>query len=475
MKLLKTALAFALLLPLAAQADWHQFHGPDGNGHSLEKGLMRSWPRSGPKALWTQKIGVGFGGAAIRDGEVVILDRRDDASDVLRVFALSSGTQLWERSFAAPGRLSYNGSRSVPTIGPERIYACGPFGQVYCVDRKRKELIWQRSFLKDFDSSIPGFGFSQSPLLAGNTIILAPQSPKFGLVGLDAATGKLLWKAAGVSGGGHSTPRLISLHGQQQVVFISRSEISSVDPSSGKRLWTFTGFRNKNPIPFPTVIGKDRLFITAGYRAGSVMIRINKTAAAGFSTEQLFRIDRKGSQIHPAFLMGKHLYANFNENANLRRSPEGLVCIDPESGKLLWRTQADPHIERGPLLAVDGLLLSLGGQDGVLRLIEPRPEGYKELAHFRAFEGLRRRNNNIWAPMAFSNGCLLIRNQNSLRCFQLKRGAPTKGKAGPAKPAKQGKAEPAKPAKKVKAEPAKPAKKGKTEPAKPAKKGKKFF
>jgi len=58
-------------------ADWPQYYGPKRDGTSTEKGLLRAWPKEGPKVFWTVPIGIGFGGTAVSGGKVYLLDRDD--------------------------------------------------------------------------------------------------------------------------------------------------------------------------------------------------------------------------------------------------------------------------------------------------------------------------------------------------------------------------------------------------------------
>jgi outer membrane protein assembly factor BamB len=406
----------AALSGVSVAGEWPQFQGATRDGRSTEKIAQRSWSDDGPKELWSVSVGVGFGGAAIRDGEVFLLDRRDDTEDVLRCLDFANGEQKWEVAFDAPGRLSYNGSRQVPTVGPARIYAAGPLGHVYCVDRKTKKKVWTANLAKDFGSRTPGFGFSQSPVLYGDTVLLAPLTGSVGVVAFGVADGKVRWKSKGVGGGGHSTLGMSRIGGVDQALMMTGSGLSGISAKDGALLWTHA-FRNRNPIPFPTDCGDGRFFLTCGYNGGSALIQVTKQGDS-FTTNELFKM-RLGSQIPPAFYHDGHLYANFNENGNLRgRARPGLTCIDMK-GQVKWQTKMAPDIERGGLIMVGGLLVTLGGNDGVLRLVEPSSEGYKELAAAPIFEGLRRRGNNIWAPMAFSDGKLVLRNQTVLKCLDL--------------------------------------------------------
>lgn len=112
-------------------ADWPQIFGPRRDSTSPETGLMRSWPEDGPEVLWTADVGRGFGGPAVKNGEVYLLDRDDAVGDNLRCFDLSSGEELWNFAYDAPGSVSFPGSRSVPTVEGDHVYSCGHNGDLY--------------------------------------------------------------------------------------------------------------------------------------------------------------------------------------------------------------------------------------------------------------------------------------------------------------------------------------------------------
>src|SRR4030042_1807320 len=131
---MKTNTTFvAIILMVAAcssLADWPQYLGPDRNAISPEKGLLRSWPEAGPKVLWTISLGAGYGGAAVSDGKVYVLDRDGNEKDVLRCLDLVTGEEQWSYTYDAPGRVQHPGSRSTPAIDGSYVYTCGSIAGV---------------------------------------------------------------------------------------------------------------------------------------------------------------------------------------------------------------------------------------------------------------------------------------------------------------------------------------------------------
>ena len=131
-------------------ADWPQYLGPNRDGISTEKGILRTWPKEGPKVLWTAAVGVGYGGPAVRDGKVYLLDRDEKIGDNLRCFDLSSGKELWNFAYTAPNNFNHPGSRTTPTIDGDYVYTCGPLGDLYCLNFGTHKPIWNKNIWKDF-------------------------------------------------------------------------------------------------------------------------------------------------------------------------------------------------------------------------------------------------------------------------------------------------------------------------------------
>ncbi len=407
-------------------ADWHQFLGLNRDAVSLETGLAREWPAGGPRQLWTVKLGPGFGGAAIQGGEVFVLDRVSDEGDLLRCFALPTGKERWRFEYLMPGRLPHHGSRSVPTVDEKNVYTIGPFGQVHCVDRETHEPVWSLDIAVEYGALPPLFGFAQSPLLLGNLVIVAVMSEEVGLAALDAKTGREIWRTVGV-GESFSTPALLRLNRKEQIVFLSSVRrgglLSSFDPVNGKLLWQSRNYDIRLPIPAPIQIGEGRLFLTGGYEAGSVLLDVGRDPKR-MKFPELFRLER-GSQIHLPFLIDEHLFFIGNENEILeiesRHVEGGLMCVDL-NGSVKWKTGASPNFGRGGMIFADGLLIIQDGQNGILRLVQPDPSGYRQLAEADVFGVGEEDDSKMWAPMALSDGKLVLRSQTELKCLDLRDG-----------------------------------------------------
>jgi hypothetical protein len=147
-------------------ADWPQYLGPNRNATSPEKGLLRSWPKAGPEVLWTVTLGPGYGGAAVSEGKIYVLDRISGKQDVLRCLDFGTGKEQWSYTYEATGRVSHPGSRSTPAIEGIYLYTCGSLGDVYCFDVRTHKPVWNKNVWKDYGGGrVPRWGISQNPLI----------------------------------------------------------------------------------------------------------------------------------------------------------------------------------------------------------------------------------------------------------------------------------------------------------------------
>ena len=409
-----------VLASMSASADWPQFQGPNRDGTSPETGLLRAWPEGGPKVLWSFPLGAGFAGPAVRDGEVYILDRVEERQDVLRCLDLKTGEELWNCAYDAPGTVGQDGSRTAPAIDEKYVYTVGMLGDFYCIDRTTHRPVWNKHLLDDFKSRKSSWGVAQSPSLYKDLVIVAPQAPKTCVVAFDRVSGDLVWKSEPLGRFGYSSPVVTKLAGVDQAVMIGAQTRRNAWPGyvagfsleNGETLWAYDGWECKIPIPYAVALPDDRLFITGGYKSGSAMLQITRAGDA-FTVNELFKTDVCGSQIHQPLLHEGHLYANSNSNDR----SDGMVCMTLD-GQLKWRTEDTPglpNFERGNLILADNMIINLDGKTGELHLVDPSPEGYKELARAKVLDGKR-----MWSPMALSDGKLLLRDQEQMKCLDLR-------------------------------------------------------
>ncbi|MFT7677450.1 MAG: outer membrane protein assembly factor BamB [Planctomycetota bacterium] len=426
-------LSFApLSLTVQAQdlgPEWPQFHGPNGTSMIGPIDSDFAWGEAGPKVHWKVAVEKGFGGPAIRDGKVFVMDREPGGGEGLRVYDLTSGEALWRCAYESKGRVGFPGARCVPTVSESMVFLTGGHGEITAISRESHEVVWQ-FHCRDFGGEQPIFGWSHSPLLYGDAVIVSPLGEDVGLVAFDAESGEELWVSDPL-GYSHSSPTMLNLDGMDQVLFMSTPNpgsgrdqaapctMTGLDPEDGSIIWQYNLTLTGLTIPGPIKIDEERLFVTGGYRGGSVLLKF-AVEDGEYSFEELFRIER-GAQVHKPVRFEEHLYYIVNENWNdsrSRRKEGGLLCLSLD-GEEVWRTADDPYLGRGHMILAGDKLIIQDGYNGTLRIVPASPEGFAPIAEASLFGFDDNRDHQLWAPMAYSNGLLIMRSQDEMICVEL--------------------------------------------------------
>jgi outer membrane protein assembly factor BamB len=465
--------ALLVLLSVAATfaADWPWYYGPRRDGTSTEKGLLRTWPKEGPKVLWTAPLGAGFGGPAVSRGKVYLLDRDEKVGDTLRVYDFATGKELWTFAYDAPGSFMFTGSRTVPTVDGDLVYTCGPLGDLYAINVNTHKTAWHKNVWTDFGggstlpafrqappmrgtqtaaagapppagmppgpppgqagaqgrgftppapgSTLPTWAITQNPLIYRSLVIVASQAPQAGVVAFDKLTGELKWKTDALPGGvGYASPSIVKVAAEDHLVALTAAagmgrnagggSATGIDPLTGKVLWSYTNWQCRIPVGHAVDAGEGRVLLAGGYGAGSALFKVQKKADGGYDVTELFKNPDFGSHTQPPIVYKDHFYAQYTIN---ERS-DGLVCMTLD-GQVKWKTGEEPPFSKGGAVLADGLLLAVDGNTK-LYLIEPDPAGFKPVASAELLEP-----GNNWAPIALVDGKLLIRDQKQLKCVQV--------------------------------------------------------
>lgn len=315
----------------------------------------------------------------------------------------------------------FAGSRTTPTIDGTLVYIVGPLGDLHAVSTETRKPVWRKNIWKDFGggAQLPQWSVVQNPLIYGDLLIVAPQTPQAGVVAYDKLTGALKWQSPALSGiPGYVTPSVFKVDGEDQLVMITGAvgrgrnardgSVNGLDPHSGRVLWTYAGFQNIIPVSQPVDAGEGRLLVPGAYGAGSVMLKIGKNADATYTLAELFRTPDFGAHTQPPVLHEGHFYSHYTIN---ERS-DGLVAMTMD-GQVRWKTDQQPAFTRGGSILAEGLLLMTDGNTK-LYLVEPSPAGFKPIASATILE----RGDN-WAPLALVNGTLLVRGQKELKALQV--------------------------------------------------------
>jgi outer membrane protein assembly factor BamB len=405
--------AVGLIAATPARAtDWPQFRGPNRNGISTEKGLLRSWPAEGPKVLWTTPVAQGYSSAAIVDGKVYFNDYDEKTSEYLiRCLSLADGKALWRFTQKRRIRPNHGITRTVPATDGQYVFSLDPKAVLHALDAATGKELWRKNLVREYGSKIPPWYNGQCPLLEKDRVVIAPVGTKALVVALDKATGNEIWRTPNPDGWvlSHSSLTPGTLGGVKQYLFSILQGTVGVAAADGKRLWHFPFKFNLSVSPSPLVIDSERVYVTGAYDAGGAMFRVKK-AGSGFTTEEIFvhTPEEWNSEVQTPILFQHHMFAVGKKKRGL------FTCVDLD-GNIVWDSAGKASFELGSFILADGMFFILEGKTGMLRLLEASTTGYKELASAPVLTG-----HDVWGPPALSDGKLVIRDLNKMVCLDVK-------------------------------------------------------
>ena len=380
-------------------AEWAQWRGPNRDGISSETGFLKNWPKEGPKVLWHVSLGEGYSGISIAQGKVYTMAAEGDDEFVICLNA-SNGEEIWRfRSGAKFTEQRGDGPRSMPTVHGDSVFALGAEGKLYALDARDGTKLWAHNFVEEFDSKIPTWGFSSSPLIEGN-LVLVEAGGKDGksIVAFDKASGDVVWTTH-TDEVGYSSPIAIDFGGVRQIIFLTSKTLLSVAPEDGQIYWKYSWPEGIN-IATPIFIPDDKIFISASYDKGAVLLRMTADGDR-IGIKEVWKSRVMKNHFNSSVLQGDYLYGFDNAI---------LTCIEVDTGEERWRQRG---FRKGSLLLADGHLVILG-EGGKLALAEATPDEYREKARFQLFD------DKCWTVPTLAGGRLYLRTQKEMVCLDLR-------------------------------------------------------
>ncbi len=404
--------------PSAIGGEWPRFRGSDfDNIVKDDFPIADSWPQHGPEVLWSVDLGDGHAGPAVHNGRVYILDYDEEKQgDALRCFSLDDGREIWRRWYEIGIKRNHGISRTVPAVTDRHVLSIGPKCHVTCIDAKTGEFLWGIDLQVEYNTQVPLWYTGQCPLIDGDTAVIAPGGSAL-MIGVDIATGEVLWQTPNPEGWAmsHSSVMPMEFAGRRMYVYSAIGAVVGVAADGddiGEVLWHSTEWDRPVIAPSPIVFDDGRVFLTAGYGGGSMMVQVIEEGGE-FDVEVLYTLDKSvfSCEQQTPILYNGYLYGVLtNDSGALRRQ---FACLDPDTGELVWTSGMEKRFGLGPFLLVDGRILVLS-DDGVLTMIEATSRGYREIARADILDG-----RDAWGPMALVNGRLLARDSMRLVCLDL--------------------------------------------------------
>lgn len=403
----------------ATSSPWPRFRGANSDNIARDSGpLAESWDAGGPKVLWSAHFSEGHAGAAVWNGGVFVMDY-DEAkeSDALRKFSLADGKEIWRRWYRSPTKRNHGVSRTVPAVSERFTVTMGPRCHVMCVDTDSGDFKWGLDLVVDYGAETPLWYTGQCPLLDGDVAVLAPGGRAL-LMGVDCQSGQVLWETPNPDGWkmSHSSIMLMTLLGKRTYVYCALGGIVGVSAEAADRgavLWKSPAWTHSVLAPSPVQIDDKRIFLTAGYGGGSMMLGLSAEGGA-IAAKSLFELPKTVfacEQQTPIFYEG-HLFGILPKDAGPLRGE--LVCLSTD-GKIVWESGKSERFGIGPFLVADKKLFVLN-DTGELTMLRASTRGYEQLGRAKVLQG-----RDAWAPMALADGKLLLRDSERMICLDVGR------------------------------------------------------
>ena len=326
------------------------------------------------------------------------LDQNGDES--LLALSAVNGQELWHLSLGSGFSSDQgDGPRGTPAADQELVFAVSGRGILVAADRSSGRQVWKHDLPREFDSTSPTWGFSTSPLVKGELVLVEPGGQGGGsLAAFRKNDGTLVWSSHG-DPVGYSSPLGVEFQGQPQILFFTGRNLLSVTLEQGKVLWqvpwtTSYDVNASTPIWIPP----NRVFISSGYGVGGAVFEVGRSGAP----RQVWKNREMRNHFSTSVYLNGFLYGF--DNATLK-------CIDAADGSMKWRARG---LGRGSLISADGMLIVLG-ERGQLALVEATPGAYNEPARAQVLRG------KCWTSPTLAHRKLYLRNQEEIVCLDLQK------------------------------------------------------
>lgn len=367
----------------ATAADWPRWRGPDANGISKETGWSTSWPASGPKQLWTAKVGIGFASFAVILGRVYTVGNTKD-TDTIFCFDANTGAEVWKHSYPSQLDPKYyeGGPSATPTVDGNRVFTLSKRGVIHCLDAASGKVIWTKNLMDELKAEMPTWGFASSVLIEGNLAIV-----NVGAAGaaLDKESGKVIW-SSGTDHAGYSTAVPFNAGGEVAVAMAIKQDVIALRVKDGKELWRFPWKTQYDVNAADPILLGNKVFISSGYNRGGGVFDVSTSPPTNVWDNRSMR-----NHMNSCVLWQGHLYG-VDENQ--------LRCLVFATGEVKW---TEKSVGKGSLIMADGKLIVLS-ERGILMVADATPEGFKPISRAQVVSG------KCWTTPVLSNGKIYCRN-----------------------------------------------------------------
>ncbi len=407
----------------SVRGDWPQWRGPNRDGHAAPQPLLQSWPETGPKLKWQYaETGSGYSAVSVVGTDLFTMGSSESGCSAICIDA-TTGHKRWETVVSRQSTGDdYNhgwggGPRSTPTVDGDLVFVLTDIGVLGALNKSTGQILWSIDLVKDHGGAIPVWGYSESPLVDGNRVVVTPGESQF-MIAVDRKTGQQVWSSKDVNAPAqYGSIVRAAVGGKSFYVTASKPGLFAFDVETGAKLFSDSATGNDVAvIPTPIVAG-DKLYHTSDYGAGNTLLKLTANDH-GVTAKSVYALNDKTMQNHHGgvVLVEGVIYGCSKVNGGV------WMAQDLESGEKLWEERL-PGKSSGSICFGDGRLYCYDDKEGSVTLVEPNRQEFR--AHGKVTlprkTELPRDKGAIWAHPVIAAGMLIIRDQDLLFAFDISR------------------------------------------------------
>jgi outer membrane protein assembly factor BamB len=382
--------------------DWPQWRGPNRDGKSTERGLLKAWPSGGPALVWqAQGVGEGYSSFSVANGRVYTLGARGGTEYVM-AFDEATGKKVWE--VAHGDRFSNDrgdGPRGTPTVEGDLLYAYGASGDLASLEAATGKVHWKINVLERFGGRNITWGLSESPLVLRDRILVNAGGPEASIVAVSKKDGSVLWRSQGDQAG-YSSGILHEVGGIPQGIFFTGQRVVGLDTRDGRLLWSYDRVSNRTANIATPIARGNHVFVSSDYGTGAALLNLSP-GGGGISAREVYFTNEMRNHHASSVLVGEYLYGF---------SSAILTAMRFDTGEVAWK---DRSVGKGSVIFADDRLY-LFSERGVAGLAEANPEAYREHGRFQLKTG----SLPTWSHPVVANGKLYLRDQDTIYAYDVR-------------------------------------------------------
>ncbi len=310
-------------------ADWPQWRGPNRDGLLASFTPPGTWPEQLSRK-WKVDIGLGYATPLVVGNRLYVFSRQAE-NEVMSGLDADTGKVLWQTAY--PVQFTMNsaasrhgpGPKSTPALADGKLFTIGMTGIVTAFDAATGKQLWQ----KPAPSVQPTYTTQAfSPLVDRGMVIFHVGGNNQGaLTAFDVNTGDVKWSWSG-DGPGYGSPIVATIGGTRQVVTFTQQKLVGVDEATGALLWErpFTTPSTQNNIT-PILYGQT--LIISGHMNPVTALSVTKPGNQ-WVTEKLWENTDVALYMSNAVVLGDTL-VGMSQRMNGQ-----FFGLDPKTGKTLW-------------------------------------------------------------------------------------------------------------------------------------------